>query len=759
MPSSSTRPPSTRSSPTRSTPGPSTPAPTGPEGSRRRRVRAAAFLRGRGTLTNPGLDLTRLPIGLDPRGLSLVDGVRAALAFGLVILLHEGFPWPPLLTVALAANLACFADAGGPMRSRLLVLTVFSLLGGIIWGLFGLMQPLGPLPVVPLAGIVIFGCTYARVWGVQAQAAGNVLVLVLCFALDRPLTPDQALVAGLVFSAGGLWATLLALLLWRLHPYRPTHRAVAEVWRRLTRLCDDLEDLASLTWPENLAWPENSETKAAARGGARQIFDRQTFDLQAFDRHARAHRRGVREAIEQARTVIVDLARSRERISDRTAQALIRLEAAEQIFAALIAVSDLIEGEPDPRRRRMARRFLRRLRPLLGVIARAIRDDSVIDLARLDRAIDRSTRRLAHDRGLHDLATRILDRVRIGAKLSTPDGYRPGGALLGRASLPLGTRLLGPLSTNFTVASANLRHAVRATVVAAPALWATLVWAGPFAHWLTMTVVLTMQPFYAATWQRALERIGGTVLGGLIGAILASFATSPLALAALVFPLSIIGFAARQVSYGVFIACLTPLVVLLVEVVEPGHGSWEVAGMRALLTLLGGLIAVASALVLWPIWEPDQVRIELRKAVRAHAAFARAVLCAGPEAEASGLRAQAARGAGLALNDLEAALARALQQPRAGRHPQVESAMVADATLRRISARLTALRYAVEVAEPEALAAWSGWITATLSSLGGEGEGTSPPMPSVPRSEGLTRLVAQIELLGETLAPAAARSA
>ena len=55
-------------------------------------------------------------------------------------------PWPPLLTVALAANLACFADAGGPMRSRLLVLTVFSLLGGIIWGLFGLMQPLGPLP-------------------------------------------------------------------------------------------------------------------------------------------------------------------------------------------------------------------------------------------------------------------------------------------------------------------------------------------------------------------------------------------------------------------------------------------------------------------------------------------------------------------------------------------------------------------------------------------------------------------------------------
>lgn len=713
---------------------------TGPHRGRR----AAAFLRGRGTPADPGRDLTRLPIGLDPRGLSLIDGVRAALAFGLVILLHEWVPWPPLLTLALAANLACFADAGGPMRVRLLVLTVFSLLSGVIWGLFGVMQPLGPLLVVPLAGLVIFACTYARVWGVPAQTAGNVLILVLCFALDRPLAPGGALEAGLVFAAGGLWATLLALVLWRLHPYRPTQRAVAEVWRRLTRLCDDLEDLASLARPAGL------------QSGHRQIFDRHAFEVQAFDRHARAHRRGVREAIEQARTVIVDLARSRSRISDRTAQALIRLEAAEQIFAALIALSDLIEDEPDPRRRRMARRFLRRLRPLLGVIARAIRDDSVLDLPRLERAIARGARRLAHDRGLNDLATRILDRVRIGAKLSTPGGERPGGALMGRESLPLTTRLFGPLATHFTLASANLRHAVRATAVAAPALWATLVWSGPFAHWLTITVVLTMQPFYAATWQRALERIGGTVLGGLIGAALAGLATTPLALAALILPLSIIGFAARGISYGVFIACLTPLIVLLVEVVEPGHGSWEVAGMRALLTLLGGFIAVGSALVLWPIWEPDQVRLELRKAIRAHAAFALAVLCAGHEAETSGARAQAARAAGLALNDLEAALARALQQPRAGRHPQVETAMVADATLRRISARLTALRYAVETAEPEALAAWSGWITATLANLGGEG--APAPMPAAPHSDGLRRLVGQVELLAETLAPTPARA-
>ncbi|GJD39809.1 FUSC family protein [Methylobacterium bullatum] len=711
-----------------------------------RRGRVAGFLMGRGSLSTPGSNLARLPIALDPRGLSIIEGIRAACAFGTVILLHEFVAWPPLLIMALAANLTCFADIGGPMRSRLMVLAVFSVIGSLIWSLFGLLQPHGPALVVPLATLVIFCCSYARVWGVQEQTAGNVLVLVLAFALDRPLTGGEAVIAGAMVLAGGLWATVLALALWRLNPYRPTQRAVAEVWRRLALLSGDLEDLAA-------------SDEAGAAG---------------FDDHARAHRRGVREAIELARGLIVDLARSRERVSDRTAQALIRLESAEQIFAALIALSDRIEADRNPNRQVRTRRLLRRLRPLLLVVARAIRDDTVLDLPRIERSIARAGRGFASDPALKSLAERILDRVRIGAKLSTPEGYRPGGTLLGSASLPLRQRMLGPLKANFTLASPNLRHAIRASTVTAPVLGLTLLWPGPFTHWLTITVVLTMQPFYAATWQRALERIGGTVLGGLFGALLASLATTTLALAALIFPLSIIGFAARQVSYAFFIACLTPLVVLLVEVMEPGHASWEVAGMRALFTLLGGLIAVASSLLLWPVWEPDQVRLELRKAVKAHADFARTVLSNRAEAERRGAAEAAARASGLALNSLEAALSRALQQPRAGRHPQVETAMVADATLRRIGARLSALRHAAEPKpalaeelagdagdEAEACRAWTLWITTTLARLAEDGGALPalPAHPALPRAESLVRLVTQVELLAETLRPQRSREA
>ena len=661
-------------------------------------------------------------MALDLRGLRLGEGVRAGFAFGVIILLDAFVHWPPLLSMALAANLACFCDNGGPVRVRLRALTAFSLLGGLLWGGLGLLQPLGLAVVVPVACALIFACSYARVWSVQAQSAGNVLVVVLCIALDRPLTLEQAAVTALMFAAGGLWATFLALVVWRLHPYRPAHRAVAEVWHGLARLCGDLERLLGL--------PD--------------------ADAAAFDGHARAHRRGVRGSIETARAMILDLARSRERVSDRTAQALLRLESAEQIFSALIAVGELIDSRPGPERRALAKLFLRRLRPLLVTIARAIRDDVSLDLARLEPAIGRAGGDLAADPTLARLAERILGRVRIGAKLSTPEGYRPGGSLDAGGSLDRRTRYLGPLRQNFTLASPNLRHALRASVVAAPALAATLTYAGTFTHWLVMTVVLTMQPFYAATWQRALERIGGTVAGGLVGAVLAYYATTPLAEAGMILVLSVVGFAARQISYGFFVTCLTPLVVLLVELLEPGHSSWEIVGMRAGFTVLGGLIAVASCLLLWPIWEPDQVRRELRRALAAHAGFAEAVLLAAPGPRRETVIAERTRATGLALNDLEAALSRALQQPRAGHHPEVESAMVADATLRRISARLTVLRHAAEVASDKA-EVWRVWIVETLRALGEDRP--LPERPDPDREPALVRLVGQVDLLTGTLRP------
>ena len=73
------------------------------------------------------------------------------------------------------------------------------------------------------------------------------------------------------------------MLIWRLHPYRPARRAVADVYRRLGTMAGDLSVLAATDDPPSAAWAD----------------------------HARAHRRHVRDGIEAARTLLLDTIRGR----------------------------------------------------------------------------------------------------------------------------------------------------------------------------------------------------------------------------------------------------------------------------------------------------------------------------------------------------------------------------------------------------------------------------------------------------------------
>ena len=169
---------------------------------------------------------------------------------------------------------------------------------------------------------------------------------------------------------------------------------------------------------------------------------------------------------------------------------------------------------------------------------------------------------------------------------------------------------------------------MRTTAVAIPALLLTLPTGARYAHWLTITLILTLQPFFALTWQRALERVAGTVLGGVAAAVFAAFVHSPLATAALLFPLAVVAFAVRRVSFGLFMAALTPLIVLLSELGQPGASEFAIAAWRAGYTIAGGAMAVLGGLLLWPSWEPARVRGDLLNAIRAHAAYADSELAA-----------------------------------------------------------------------------------------------------------------------------------
>jgi uncharacterized membrane protein YccC len=674
----------------------------------------------------PQADLSALPVSLDLRAISVAEGVRAALAVAAMMLLSQWAGLPSLGEAAVGALLTCLGDSGGPVRRRVPALLTFAALGAILTTGFGLLRPLGLPVVVPVAAAVIFWLSFARVWGQYAMQVGNLLVVVTVLSLDRVEARVTAFELGAWFAGGSLWAVALTMVIWRLHPFRPARRATANVFRRLGLMVTDLVPLL-----------DGSETTDWAS-------------------HARAHRRHVRDGIEAARVLVLDTVRIRGGGSPRARQSVIQVEAADQLFGVLIALSDVLEGA-DPPTRAAAARALPALRLLLAALADATARDHATD----DPAVRAMTVRmldafaeLGSVPALAGLSEAIVARLKIALLLTTPDGLMPGQDGTEGPGQRVRERVLAPVRANMHWASAILRHALRASVIAAPALAFTLSMGSTYAHWLTITLVLTLQPFFAQTWQKALERMAGTVLGGVFAAGIAVVVQTPMATAAVMVPLAIASFACRAVSFGLFMVFLTPMVVLLSELGRPDTSEFVIAGLRAGYTVAGGILAIAGGALLWPSWEPTRVREALATAVAAHGAYADLELAALLEPgtiEPAALEA-VRRAAGLASNNLETALNRALQEPRHEARRESETALVVDAALRRLAGRLLALQHdpAQAGSNPVTLKAWRAWMADAFAALR-----TGSPLPDVNLPDqdhpALSRMARQITLIAGAL--------
>jgi uncharacterized membrane protein YccC len=664
----------------------------------------------------------------DLRAVSLAEGVRAALSVAAIVAASQLLGRPGLLEAALAAWLTCLCDAGGPIRRRLPFLLGFGVAGAAITAGFGLLAGLAPLAVAVAAGSVgVAGALMLRIYGQATMQVGNLLTVTLVLALARGFTDwRSAAASGAVFLGGSLWATLLTMVVWQIHPYLPARRALAGCWRALAGLAADLSAL--------LHDPAATEAE--------------------WERHAREHRRTVRTAIEAARDAVLATVRARGAASGRAAQSWIRLEAAEQIFGAMIALSDHLEHERRPEVRAAAGRMLRLLRPLLVVLGAWMVTDAPDRPARLERAAAAIADCATGDSSVHRIAGSIAERLRIAITLAAPDALSP--PVLAPAH-GWRERILVPLRANLHWQSAALRHAARGAAAAVAGFAITLGWPTSYGYWLTITLVLTMQPFFAVTITRAVERTAGTVAGGVIGAVIAALCPTPLATAAALVPLVVLALAVRSVNFGLFMGCVTPVVVLLVELARPGQNEAEVALLRALYTAGGGMLALLFSALLWPVWEPERLRGELRGAIVAHGRYAAAEIAAllgeAPPEEVERLR----RAAGVASNNAETSLQRALLEPARRDTARLEAALTVDSALRRVAGRVSALQVDAALHRHERVAwqAWQAWIVTATQRLG-EGRfdlpGRPPEPAGDPDAESLARIARQLELSAGALA-------
>lgn len=569
-------------------------------------------------------------------------GVRAALAVGGPMAVAALLHLPAATWVGMAALFVALVDRGGPYWDRALTMGAMTLLGSVVGLAAALHLPAWAAVIATLFWVT--ACGFARSYGDTPGLMGVVLAnyFVVSLALPANDVADALLRSGL-FLVGGAWAMFLALMLWPLVPYRPARLAIARCY---DALADHAEEVGR--------WPLEGGASAAA--GV----------LPEAPWQAR-----MRQLIEQARTVLASTRMGRAGESGRGEQLLVLVEGADSMMVTLIALTEMLEVAPaEPRYHALRAEVQRALAELTADLRRVrfalekgteVSAQSVWNAERVKRALD------ALDtaggvpepvRAGYQYVHTLLDRLRDYSHATVEVAAR----LEGRAPVPdalaLPARrveaaprqaLLEPLRENLNVRSVIFRHALRLGVAAA--LATALVGALGLNHgyWVIITVTVVLQPYAGLTFQRSLQRIAGTLLGAALAAGLVALVRDPAIILLAIGGLFAVAMSIQPLSLSAFQVLLTPALVLLAELQS---GDWELAGVRIVNTLLGGLIALTVTRLLWP--SPEHLRLpeQVAFALRADREYLMAVAAAHSDSEPA-VR-EARRKIGLALLAAEA---------------------------------------------------------------------------------------------------------
>jgi uncharacterized membrane protein YccC len=198
-------------------------------------------------------------------------------------------------------------------------------------------------------------------------------------------------------------------------------------------------------------------------------------------------------------------------------------------------------------------------------------------------------------------------------------------------------------------------------------------------YWVVLTVAVVLKPDFGSVFARAVQRGLGTVTGAVLGAVIivvvpyGPWLLIPFGLLAALLPYG------RSRNYGLMSVFLTPLVVVLIDLLVPG--GWRLAEDRLVDTLIGCAIVLLIGYALWPgSWQAHlpgrfaeairDVSQYLREALTSQSAgqpeafggdAGARVPGSAPRPDRIRLRRQARR----ALSDLRAEFERTMSEPRA----------------------------------------------------------------------------------------------
>src|SRR5216683_2993570 len=259
-------------------------------------------------------------------------------------------------------------------------------------GLRAATATIAPLVVGDASGQPIFGwmalggwlCAIADPGGphlLRARTMGTTALILLCTALGSPAPPEHALPRVAMVLGGCALSTVLALLLWPVHAYRPARLAIASCYRGLAALA------------AKIAEPSEDRERAWS-----------ALVVQQPPR--------VRAELERARVALGAVRRARNAESARGQQLVVLFETADVLLRDLIMVGEALAAAHT-----VDASWLRAVAAALQGIADAIEDRAGPPAISLPGSLSGAPPEVEHARAR--LITTVQLAVRVAAALRT----------------------------------------------------------------------------------------------------------------------------------------------------------------------------------------------------------------------------------------------------------------------------------------------------------------------------------------------------
>jgi len=253
-------------------------------------------------------------------------------------------------------------------------------------------------------------------------------------------------------------------------------------------------------------------------------------------------------------------------------------------------------------------------------------------------------------------------------------------------------------------------------------------------YWLVLTTGIILKPDYGSVFDRAVQRALGTIIGAVLGAVLLAIVPYgpwlllPFGVLAALVPYG------KARSFGLTATFLTPLVVLLIDLLSPA--GWHLAATRALDTLLAAAVVLIVGYLPWPSAWQAHLPGQFAETLRAVSAYMDQALVATPAARIAetgsarassrapgaqpGSRSRLRRGAYRALSNLRVEFQRTMSEPApiSRRATAWWPALVAlDEVLDSVTSAVVAIGQGSAVPSPAAVHALTGKLRTAADAI------------------------------------------